>query len=310
MTPLLHPPAPALAEPGGSRARARFRAVLHSRWTRLLAAAVALAVPALTLPSLPRVTLVPVLLGLLPWVLGKYVLCPLRWHALSESGQHRRWHLRAYAEAELLGLLTPGHVGADVWRTKRLTRTGMHLPSAVAEVGLDRLVGALGLALFVGIAGAALPTHVLLGAAALAAAALVTGLVLRRTRPHLLPRRRLPRPRTLLRGLLLSVGYQLSIGALLYGTVSATGHVLSPLALLGAFGASQVAGVMPGPNGASPRDGALVLALMGLGLPWTAALGSVTLMASIAWLPALLLGGGSLIATRRAQAGGAPALAV
>ena len=34
----------------------------------------------------------------------------------------RRWHLRAYAESELLGLLTPGHVGADVWRMHRLTR--------------------------------------------------------------------------------------------------------------------------------------------------------------------------------------------
>jgi hypothetical protein len=84
--------------------------------------------------------------------------------------------------------------------------------------------------------------------------------------------------------------------------VAATGHVLSPLALLGAFGASQVAGVVPGPNGASPRDGALVMALMGLGLPWQAALGAVTLMASLAWGPALLLGGVSLFLARRKQA--------
>ncbi|MGB8652294.1 MAG: hypothetical protein WCD35_16735, partial [Mycobacteriales bacterium] len=75
---------------------ARLRGLLHSRLLRLVAVLVALAVPALTLPSLPRVTLWPVLLGLLPWVVGKYVLCPLRWHALSESGQPRRWHLRAY----------------------------------------------------------------------------------------------------------------------------------------------------------------------------------------------------------------------
>ncbi|MGB8650755.1 MAG: lysylphosphatidylglycerol synthase domain-containing protein, partial [Mycobacteriales bacterium] len=245
------------------------------------------------------VTLWPVLLGLLPWVVGKYVLCPLRWHALSESGQPRRWHLRAYAESELMGLMTPGHVGADIWRTKRLTRVGMHAPSAVAEVTLDRLVGAIGLAVFVGVAGAALPTHILLGALALAAGALVVALVVRKYRPDLVPRRELPTPAKVAHGVVLSLGYQLTIGILLFGTVAATGHVLSPLALLGAFGASQVAGALPGPNGASPRDGALVLALMGLGLPWKAALGSVTLMASIAWLPALLLGGVSLLVARR-----------
>jgi hypothetical protein len=91
--------------------------------------------------------------------------------------------------------------------------------------------------------------------------------------------------------------------------VAATGHTLSPLALLGAFGASQIAGVVPGPNGASPRDGALVMALMGLGVPWQAALGAVTLMASIAWVPALLLGGVSLLVARRAKANALPALA-
>jgi hypothetical protein len=276
---------------------------MHHRLVRLVAVLVALAVPALTLPSLPRVTLWPILLGLLPWVVGKYVLCPLRWHAISESGQKRRWHLRAYAESELLGLLTPGHVGADIWRTKRLTGTGMHVPSAVAEVALDRLIGAIGLAVFVGVAGAALPTRILLVALGLAAGTLTAALVIRRVKPHLVPRRELPHPSKVARGIALSLGYQLSIGVLLFSAVAATGHVLSPLALLGAFGASQMAGVVPGPNGASPRDGALVLALMGLGLPWQAALGAVTLMASIAWLPALLLGGACLIARRRKGAG-------
>lgn len=276
----------------------RVRALLHSRWLRIVAVLVAVAVPALTLPSLPRVTFLPVLLGLLPWMIGKYVLCPLRWHAISESGKRRSWHLRAYAESELLGLLTPGHVGADIWRTKRLTKTGMHAPSAIAEVALDRLVGAIGLAVFVGVAGAALPTHILLAALGLAAVALVAALVVRKYRPDLVPRRKLPAPSKIIHGVVLSLGYQLTIGALLFGMVTATGHALSPLALLGAFGASQLAGAVPGPNGASPRDGALVLALMGLGLPWQAALGSVTLMASIAWLPALLLGGVSLLAAR------------
>jgi hypothetical protein len=86
--------------------------VRHRKVGVLVLLAIAVAVPLLTLPSLPRLSWWPALAGLLPWVFGKYVLCPLRWHALSESGRTRRWHIRAYAEAELCGLLTPGHVGA------------------------------------------------------------------------------------------------------------------------------------------------------------------------------------------------------
>lgn len=260
--------------------------------------AVAVAVPLLTLPSLPSLSWWPALLGLLPWIVGKYVLCPLRWHALSESGKSRAWHVRAYAEAELCGLLTPGHVGADAWRVRRLTRTGMSTPDAVAEAGLDRLVGAIGLAAFVGFSAVALPARMLLTALGLAAVAVVVALVVRRRRPDLVPQRRLPTPRKVALGVGLSAAYQLSICLLLLGTIAATGHTLSPLALLGAFGASQVAGAVPGPNGASPRDGALVLALTGLGLPWQAALGAVALKATLAWLPALLLGGVSLLLAR------------
>jgi glycosyltransferase 2 family protein len=267
---------------------------------RVAAIAVAITIPLVTLPRLPHVSWEPVVLGLLPWVAGKYLLCPLRWHALSESGRRRWWHIRAYAESELMGLLTPGHVGADLWRVKRLNGTGMQGSSAVAEVALDRLVGAIGLAVFVVFAGAALPTRMLLTAFGIAGGVLVAVLVLRRVRPGLVPRRRLPRPRQLLHGVALSMGYQLSICALLLGTVAATGHTLPPLALLGAFGASQLAGAVPGPHGASPRDGALVVALMALGLPWQAALGAVSLKAALAWLPALLLGGVSLLAARRA----------
>jgi hypothetical protein len=98
----------------------------------------------------------------------------------------------------------------------------------------------------------------------------------------------------------LSAGYQVSIAALLLGTLGATGHTLSPLELLGAFGASQLAGAVPGPNGASPRDGALVVALVAMGIPWVAAAAAVTLKAALAWLPALLLGGASLLVARRA----------
>ena len=104
-------------------------------------------------------------------------------------------------------------------------------------------------------------------------------------------------------GIVLSMGYQLSICALLLGAVAATGHTLSPLELLGAFGASQLAGAVPGPHGASPRDGALVVALVALGLPWQAAIGAVRLEAALAWLPGLLLGGVSLLVARRLGAG-------
>lgn len=279
---------------------ASFRKVLHSRGLLVVGVMVSLVVPAVTLPRLPHLTWWPVLLGLAPWVVGKYVLCPLRWRALTDAGLSRRWHLRAYAESELLGLLTPGHVGADVWRVTRLHGTGMSHGDALLSVGLDRLVGAVGLAVFVGVAGTALPVDLLM-VAALGSVVLVAALLAVRVwRPSWLPTRSMPRPRHLTYGLALSAGYQVSIAALLLGTVNATGHELSPLAVLAAFGASQLAAVVPGPHGASPRDGALVVALAALGVPWGAAAAAVTLKAAVAWLPALALGGLSLLLTRRA----------
>jgi glycosyltransferase 2 family protein len=278
----------------------RLRALLHSRAALALGVIVALAVPALTLPRLPHVSPWPVVIGVIPWLVGKYVLCPLRWRALTDAGLSRRWHIRAYAESELLGLLTPGHVGADVWRMHRLTNHGLKRADALMSVGLDRLVGAIGLAVFVAFASTALPMSMLLIALGAATLLVMSVIALRRLRPDLMPSRPWPRPRQLAHGLVLSAGYQLSIAALLLGTIAATGHTLSPLELLGAFGASQLAGAVPGPNGASPRDGALVVALVAMGVPWVAAAAAVTLKAALAWLPALLLGGASLLVARRA----------
>jgi uncharacterized membrane protein YbhN (UPF0104 family) len=260
---------------------------------------VALAVPALTLPTLPHVSVLPVLIGLAPWVVGKYLLCPLRWRVLTEAGFSRWWHIRAYAESELLGLFTPGHVGADLWRLRRLTGNGLGKTDAVTSVALDRFVGAIGLALFVGFAGSTLPVRMLVTAVAVVAVALLVLVVLRVARPDLMPRRPLPGPRRLAQGLLLSAGYQATTAALLLGSLAATGHSLAPLELMAAFGASQVAGVVPGPQGASPRDGALVVGLVALGVPWVAAAAAVALKAAVAWLPALLLGGTSLLLTRK-----------
>jgi len=276
------------------------RTVAHSRPVVFLGVAISLIVPALTLPRLPHVTWLPVALGLAPWIVGKYLLCPLRWRVLTDAGLSRTWHVRAYAESELLGLLTPGHVGADLWRIRRLTRTGLGRGDAVMSVGTDRFVGAVGLIVFVVFAGTALPVRMLLVALGVGVLAVVATLLVRRRWPDLLPSRPLPRPRQLAHALLLSAMYQLTIAGLLLGVVAATGHSVGPLAVLGAFGASQLAGTVPGPNGASPRDGALVVALVAMGLPWAAAIGAVALKAALAWLPALALGGVSLLLTRRA----------
>ncbi len=265
-----------------------------ARWLLTVGLAVAAGVSVWSVDRVPSASWQPALLGLVPWVLGKYLLCPLRWHALSVAGQTRRWHLRAYAESELIGLASPAHVGADVWRMHRLRGTGMTRPCAVAEVGLDRLVGAVGLTVFVVVSGSTLPPQLLAAAAGLAATVVVIGLVVHRMRPGVLMARPLPRPKVLAKGILFSMGYQLTIMGLLIGTVAAMGEQVQPLALLGVFGASQVAGIIPGVHGASPRDGALVVGLASLGVTWTAALGAVALTAVLAWLPALLLGGACL----------------
>ncbi|HET8970190.1 MAG TPA: lysylphosphatidylglycerol synthase domain-containing protein, partial [Candidatus Nanopelagicales bacterium] len=250
-----------------------------------------IAVSIWSMERVPGAAWQPAVIGLVPWVIGKYLLCPLRWHSLSVAGQTRRWHIRAYAESELIGLASPAHIGADVWRMHRLKDTGMNRPCAVAEVGLDRLVGTLGVAVFVVVSGATLPPQVLMLAAGIAVALLVVGLVLRRLRPGLLAARPMPRPRVLFKGIVISMGYQLTIMGLVIGSVAAMGQQVDPLALLGIFGASQLAGAVPGVHGASPREGALVVGLASLGVSWTAALGAVALAAVLAWLPALLLGG-------------------
>jgi hypothetical protein len=89
--------------------------------------------------------------------------------------------------------------------------------------------------------------------------------------------------------------------SLLLGSVHAVGASVDPLALLGVFGAAQVAGILPGMAGASPREGALVVGLASLGLPWPEALGAVALVSVVAWAPALTIGGGSLLLRRMAR---------
>jgi glycosyltransferase 2 family protein len=259
---------------------------------------VTLGVSVWSMDRVPHASWQPALIGLAPWVVGKYLLCPMRWHALSCSGRSRRWHLRAYAEGELLGLASPAHVGADLWRMHSLQRTGMNRPGAVAEVALDRLIGALGLTAFVLVSGATLPRRVMVAGVALALVVLVGALVVRRLRPGALAARPMPSFSVVARGVVISIAYQLTIMGLLIGAVSAMGESVHPLGLLGVFGASQVAGILPGVNGASPREGALVVGLASLGITWQAALGAVALSALLAWVPALLLGGTSFVVRR------------
>lgn len=280
------------------RTTTRLGRVLHNRWLRAAALIIAVGVSLWSVDRVPHASWQPALLGLVPWVLGKYVLCPLRWHALSVSGRSRWWHMRVYAESELLGLVSPAHVGADLWRMHKLQTTGLNRPSSVAEVGLDRLVGGIGLTVFVVVAGTALPPTLLVAALGIAAAVLIGALLVRRYRPGMLAGRPMPRPRVLAKGVALSMAYQLTIMGLLMGNLAAMGQEVSPLALLGVFGASQVAGIIPGVHGASPREGALVVGLASLGVTWPAALGAVALAALLAWLPALLIGGASFLVHR------------
>ena len=278
---------------GGPVAAPQVRRRRTTRWLVAVGLTLATGASVWSMERVPGASWQPALLGLVPWVIGKYVLCPLRWHALSVSGRTRRWHLRAYAESELFGLASPAHVGADLWRMHRLQTTGLTRTCAVAEVGLDRLVGAIGLTVFVVISGAALPPEVLVAAAAVAGVVVLGALIASRLRPGLLAARPLPPLRVLVKGVVISMAYQLTIMGLLIGNVAAMGEQVNPIALLAVFGASQVAGIVPGVHGASPREGALVLGLASLGVTWGAALGAVALTAVLAWLPAVLLGGGS-----------------
>ncbi len=279
----------------------RWRRAATNPWVCAVALAATAGVSLWSVARVPEASAVPALLGLAAFAVGKYVLCPLRWHALSVGGQNRWWHVRAYAEGELVGLAAPVHAAADLWRAHRLRRVGLAGAVAYAEVGLDRLVGMAGIGLGVVCTGIALPAHLLAVFAAVGLAVAVLVVILRWRRPDLLRRRPLPAPRVVALGLVLSLGYQAGIAALVLGAVTAVGATVEPLAFLAVFGASQLASVLPGLDGANPRSGAIAVGLASLGVTWTAALGAVALVALLPWIPALLLGGGSFAGQRAAM---------
>ncbi|TCN31163.1 lysylphosphatidylglycerol synthase-like protein [Kribbella orskensis] len=266
-------------------------AIVTHRVTRITALLAAVGLSLWNVDRVPHTAVLPAIAGLVPFAIGKYVLCPLRWHALSTSGQSRRWHLRAYAESEILGLISPWHAGADLWRIHRLERIGLRRTPAVSEVALDRFVGAVGLIVAVAVCGVTMPPAVLAVALGAAAVVLLVALIVHRRRPGLAGRWPWPSPKVFTVGVLLSIGYQLTILGLLIGAIHAVGDSVSALQLVAVFGASQLAGVLPGVHGASPREGALVAGLASIGVSWTAAFGAVALTALLYWIPALLLGG-------------------
>jgi hypothetical protein len=303
----------------------RLTRLLANPWLRAAAIGVPLVVSLVNLARVPSVALLPLVPALALYVVGKYVLCPLRWHALTGGGLSRRWHLRAYAEGELLGLAAPAHVAADLWRANRLMRAGLTAGHTARAVALDRGVGAVGLGLAGAAVGVSLPSRVLAAVAVAAVVAVTVAWCLRARRRWLRaaaaeldrraaaaePDRRAaaaepdraaghsgpsrPGWRTLGYGLGLSVLYQATAAAFLLGVVVAVHEPVSPVRLAAIYAASQIAGVIPGWSGLSARDGALAASLTTLGLSWPAALGSVARAAVIAWIPALMLGGTSLL---------------
>ncbi len=280
-----------------ARIASRVSKLVHSRWCTAVAIGIALAIAAGSWTAAPHAAVVPMLAGLGCWTIGNYVLVPLRWHRLSASGQNRRWHLRVYAEGEVLGLLSPAHAGTDLWRVHMLRSVGMDRASAVVDVAADRLVGGIGIVAIAILGGTTLPPLVVAVCIGGAALVLAAGLLVRRKRPALVA---LPKGRGRARAIVVSCVYQLCAIGLLVGTVAAVGHSVRLVDMLGVVGASQVAALIPGVHGAGPKEGALAAGLVALGVPLTAAVGAISLAATLAWVPALLLGGISHVARRRA----------
>ena len=160
----------------------------------------------------------------------------------------------------------PATSGADIWRLHRLTRAGLGRGDAVMSVGTDRFVGAIGLASFVGLRRYR------------AAGEHAAGRARRRrcrgrgrtsssagSGPICSPAGRSPRRASCAHACCSRPATSSPSPRCCSAPSPRPATTLSPLAVLGAFGASQIAGAMPGPNGASPRDGALVVALVATG---------------------------------------------
>ena len=249
-----------------------------------------------TWSHLPSMHLQPALLGLACWTVGNYLFCPLRWRAVSTRGRKWSWYARVYAEGELLGMLTPQHAGADLWRIRQLLHAGSDKSAAVVEVAADRLSGGLVVAVLAVLAGVAVPPAFLpVVGGGIAGVALTAYLVRRLWLPRVKGVAR-PRGWAVVRAALISALYQAGYLGFTIGLVAAVGHHVDPLGVASLLGLSQVAGLLPGIHGAGPREGTMAGGLVALGLPLSAALGAVALGAALTWVPALAVGGSGLAA--------------
>lgn len=269
----------------------------------------ALLLAVLAWSHLPHWDVRPALLGLASWTVGNYLFCPLRWRAVSTQGRSLRWYSRVYAEGELLGMLTPQHAGADLWRVRQLVAQGAAKKTAVLEVAADRLSGGVAVVALALLAGMELPDLVW---PAFGAVAVVGGGLAWVFRRRWLPRvRTLQRPRgaQFARAAAVSALYQAGYLGFVIGLVAAVGHHVDPLGAASLLGLSQAAGMLPGIHGAGPREGAMTTGLVALGIPLSAALAAVALGAALAWVPAVVGGGGGLavraIRARRAASAAA-----
>ncbi|HET6817972.1 MAG TPA: lysylphosphatidylglycerol synthase domain-containing protein [Mycobacteriales bacterium] len=249
-----------------------------------------------TWSHLPHMHLQPALVGLACWTVGNYLFCPLRWRSVSTRGKKWTWYARVYAEGELLGMLTPQHAGADLWRVRQLLHEGAEKSSAVVEVASDRLSGGLVVAVLAVLAGMTIPPALLpFAGAAIGAIALTAYLVRRLWLPRV---RTVARPKgwAFVRAALISGLYQAGYLGFTIGLVAAVGHHVDPLGVASVLGLSQMAGLLPGIHGAGPREGTMTGGLVALGLPLSAAVAAVALGAALTWLPALVVGGSGLAA--------------
>ena len=270
---------------------------VHSRWLHRVVRLVPLlgiAAAVATWWRMPHMRVEPALVGLACWTVGNYLICPLRWQSVSTRGRSLAWYARVFAEGELLGMLTPQHAGADLWRIRQLMHAGSDKGAAVVEVAADRLSGGVMIVILGAIAGMTVPAKwwpIAGGVVALVAAAV--WLTRRLWRPRLQGVQR-PRGWAFVRSAAISALYQLGYLGFILGLVAAVGHQVDPLGTMSVLGLSQAAAMLPGIHGAGPKEGAMAGGLMALGLPLTAAVSAVALGAALTWVPAIVVGGGGL----------------
>ena len=269
------------------------------RWLLVLARlvpVVGIVVAVGTFSHLPHMRLEPALVGLACWTVGNYLVCPLRWSAVSTRGKSLRWYVRVFAEGELLGMLTPQHAGADLWRVRQLVTAGSTKGSAVAEIAADRLSGGVMIAVLGVLAGMTVPARWWpIAGAVLAAVALAVWCTRRWWQPRVMELQR-PKGWAVVRAAAISALYQLGYIGFVIGLVAAVGHHVGLLGAASVLGLSQAASLLPGVHGAGPKEGAMTGGLVALGLPLAAAVSVVALAAALAWLPAVVVGGGGLAA--------------